>query len=300
MSNSTSTSDANGFFPYDPSEIGALIAAGLFGATAVIHVVMMVRKKTWFYTAMVIGAFSAFPPHHPSMNKLTKATVMTCGYVARYIAARNPTNLPIYVAQVLLLLLPPSLYAATIYMIYGRIVLFVNAPNASIIRPTWVTKIFVTGDVFSFLIQAAGGSMISQAGHQKLGKNVVLTGLFCQLLFFGFFLTIAIIFYLRMAKSSIRYVIPKYGKHSWRSLLVLLLVAAVVIIVRCVYRIINFSGSAMGYLMTHEVFMYIGDTVPMFAVQTMFLFIHAGDVFAKGGMAKDESSDESYIPLNGV
>ena len=95
--------------------------------------------------------------------------------------------------------------------------IFVNAPAASIIGPGKVTKIFVTGDVISFLIQAAGGAMIAQAGHQELGKKVVLTGLFCQLLFFGFFLIIAIIFDRRMAKSSARYAVPKYGRHSWRA-----------------------------------------------------------------------------------
>jgi hypothetical protein len=225
---------------------------------------------------------------------------MTCGYTARYLSAKKPDSLPIYVAQTLLILLPPSLYAATIYMIYGRIVIFVNAPEASVIRPTRVTKIFVTGDVISFLIQACGGAMTAQAAHADLGKKVVLVGLFCQLLFFGFFLTIAIIFDRRMAKSSLRYSIPKYGKHGWRALLILLLVAAFIIIGRCVYRICDFSGGPKGVLMMHEVWMYVGDTAPMFVVQTMFLFIHAGDVFPTCGVVKEARLSESYIPLDRV
>jgi hypothetical protein len=271
---------------------------------------------------------------------------MTCGYATRYLSAKKPDSLPLYVTQTLLILLPPSLYAATIYMIYGRIVLLVNAPEASVIGPGKVTKIFVTGesqifrvlflfgigsrmvamsnsswnvllpkmlernilisdslptgDVISFLIQAAGGAMIAQAGHQDLGKKVVLTGLFCQILFFGFFLIIAIIFDRRMAKSSMRYSIPKYGRHSWRALLRLLFVAAVIIIARCVYRIVSFSGGSKGTLMRHEVWMYVGDSAPMFIVQTMFVFVHAGNVFPKGGVMKDIRLDESYIALNRV
>jgi hypothetical protein len=58
MSNSTSTSSAKDLYPYDPSKIGTLATAGLFGITAFIHLVMMFRKRTWFYAAMVVGAFS--------------------------------------------------------------------------------------------------------------------------------------------------------------------------------------------------------------------------------------------------
>jgi hypothetical protein len=140
--------------------------------------------------------------------------------------------------------LPPPLYAATIYMIYERIATFVNAPDASVIGPGRVTKIFVTGDVISFLIQAAGEVIIAQAGHQDFGQRVVPTDLFCRLLFFGFFLIIAIIFNRRMGKDSMRYSIPKYGKHSCRALLRLLFVAAVITIARYCYWIVNFAGGA--------------------------------------------------------
>lgn len=179
MSKPTNTSGSNDLYPYDPSKIETLIAAGLFGITAFAHLFVMFSKRTWFYTAMVTGAFSSSPLlSQPNISLIIQ--VMTCGYAARYLSAKKPENLPLYVAQTLLILLPPSLYAATIYMVYGRIVLLVNAPDASVISPDKVTKIFVTGDVISFLIQAAGGAMIAQAGHQDLGKKVVLTGLFAN------------------------------------------------------------------------------------------------------------------------
>lgn len=298
MSKSTSTSGSNDLYPYDPSKIGTLIAAGLFGITAFAHLFIMFSKRTWFYTAMVTGAFSSSPLlSQPNISLIIQ--VMTCGYAARYLSAKKPDNLPLYVAQTLLILLPPSLYAATIYMIYGRIVFLVNAPDASVFGPGKVTKIFVTGDVISFLIQAAGGAMIAQAGHQDLGKKVVLTGLFCQLLFFGF-LIIAVIFDRRMASSSKRCSIPKYGKQTWKALLRLLFLAAVIIIARFVYRIVSFSGGSNGTLMRHEVWMYVGDSAPMFIVQTMFLFVHAGNVFPKTRVMKYVRLDESYIALNRV
>jgi hypothetical protein len=59
MSNLTSTSDSSDLYPYDPSKIGTLIAAGLFGLTAFVHLIMMFSKRTWCYAAMVTGAFSS-------------------------------------------------------------------------------------------------------------------------------------------------------------------------------------------------------------------------------------------------
>lgn len=225
---------------------------------------------------------------------------MTGGYISRFLSAKNPEQIGLYIVQSILILLPPSLYAATVYMIYGRIVHFVNAPEASVIRPTRVTKIFVVGDVFAFQVQGAGGGLMGKAENADLGKKILLVGLFAQLFFFGFFLVIAIIFDRRMAKSAKLSSVPQYGKHGWRKLLMLLLVASVIIIARCVYRMIEVGGGHDGYLMTHEWAMYVFDGAPMIVVQALFHFVHAGNVFGRAGPVKQEGLDEDYIALNDV
>jgi hypothetical protein len=204
-----------------------------------------------------------------------------------------------YIAQSLFIILPPSLYAATIYMIYGRIVVFVNAPEASIIRPTRVTKIFVIGDVISFMMQCGGGGMMAQASMANLGQKIMLIGLFSQLLFFGFFLFVSVIFWKRMRSSPARYTTPTYGKHTWLALLKLLFAAAALIILRNVYRVIEFGQGYSGYLASHEPYMYIFDTFPMFVVQAMFHLIHAGEVLPENfGMGKLYATDsEANIGL---
>jgi hypothetical protein len=45
-------------FSYTPSEPLALLAAGLFGVSAIVHLVVMIRKRTWFYMALVVGSLS--------------------------------------------------------------------------------------------------------------------------------------------------------------------------------------------------------------------------------------------------
>jgi hypothetical protein len=204
---------------------------------------------------------------------------MAGGYGLRFYSAQDPNELYPYVAQSLFIILPPSLYAATIYMIYGRMVIFVNAEEASVIKPTRVTKIFVIGDVLAFFMQAGGGGMMAKADKAEMGKNVMLAGLFVQLLFFGFFVIISLIFYFRMRSSPARFSIPQYGRFGWPALFKLLACAAVIIIARCVFRVIEFSQGHDGYLVSHEVFIYLCDTLPMFLVQVLFHVVRADKVF---------------------
>ncbi|KAF7956230.1 hypothetical protein EAE96_005150 [Botrytis aclada] len=271
-------------YSYAPSKITALVAAALFVASATYHLITMFRKKTHFYTAMVVGGF-----------------MMTAGYVFRYLSAKNTASIILYSGQSLLIILPPSLYAATIYMIYGRIVLFVNAPSASIISPKNVTKLFVGGDFVSFLMQAGGGGMMAVASISSLGEKVIIGGLLAQLVFFSIFLVIAITFERRMRSHPRAFDIPASGKKHWHKLLMLLFAAAVLIIVRCVYRVIEFSQGSTGILMSHEYYMYIMDAAPMFVVQCMFHIIHAGDVFEDGVDPKKAAlMGDNYIGLSEV
>ena len=61
-----------------------------------------------------------------------------------------------YIIQSVLLLLGPTLFAASIYMILGRMVVLLDADNYSLISPKWLTKVFVLGDVLSFFTQSGG------------------------------------------------------------------------------------------------------------------------------------------------
>ena len=222
---------------------------------------------------------------------------MTAGYVFRFISAGSPASLMPYIAQSLFIILPPSLYAATIYMIYGRLVIFVNAAEASIIRPTRVTKIFVCGDVLAFLMQSSGGGMMAQESGADMGQKMMLAGLFVQLLFLGFFLSIALIFWKRMLKSSKQYAVLQYGKHTWDTLLKIVGSAAIIIILRCIFRIIEFAQGHNGYLASHEIYMYVFDAAPMLGVQVMMHFVYATEVFGLGKHSKLRNTD-SVIDLH--
>lgn len=59
MANSVTTSD-NGIYEYKPNQSATIVMAALFGVSAVYHLIVMIRKKTWFYSSLVAGAISTY------------------------------------------------------------------------------------------------------------------------------------------------------------------------------------------------------------------------------------------------
>jgi hypothetical protein len=56
----------------------------------------------------------------------------------------------------MLILVAPPLFAASIYMTLGRIIVKLDAEKMSLVPVRFLTKIFVVGDVISFLLQCGG------------------------------------------------------------------------------------------------------------------------------------------------
>ncbi|KAL2788243.1 RTA1 like protein-domain-containing protein [Aspergillus keveii] len=229
------------FYHYDPTLAGAIIALIFYGASTGFHIFQLWKFKCYFFTTFIIGAI-----------------MMTLGYLFRAASSQDQSALGLYIGQNVCLLLPPSLYAATIYMIYGRIVLYAQAPELSIIAPGKVTKIFVLGDVFAFLLQASGGGMMAMESMAKMGQNITIVGLF--------------------KTKRVKIIHMPYG-----ALLYVLFLVSALIIVRCLYRIVEFVQGNDGYLMRHEAYLYVFDTIPMFVVQAIFHRYHPAKVLPQKG-----------------
>lgn len=82
----------------------------------------------------------------------------TVGYIGRVLSSTETPNFTKgpYVMQSALILIAPAFLAASIYMTLGRIIAMLNAERCSLIPLRFLTKIFVAGDVLSFLMQASG------------------------------------------------------------------------------------------------------------------------------------------------
>lgn len=128
-------------YNYTPSLAVAVIALLLFLGTTLAHIFLAIKHRLEFLIAFIIGGFFE-----------------TVGYAARAVNAHQAPNygtMP-YALQSLFILLAPSLFAASIYMVLGRLIRRVDGDSRSLIQSTKLTKIFVVGDILSFLVQSGG------------------------------------------------------------------------------------------------------------------------------------------------
>ncbi|OBT89316.1 hypothetical protein VE02_02567 [Pseudogymnoascus sp. 03VT05] len=262
-------------YHYDPSMVAAVIFITAFVATTLLHSYQLLRTRAWFMIPMIVGGFFEW-----------------IGYVGRAISSQESPDWTLgpYIMQALLVLVAPALFAASIYMALSRIILLVDGESHALIKKKWLTKLFVCGDVASFLIQGAGGGMQASgiASSQKNGSNLVVGGLFVQLFFFSCFIAVAVHFDIAMHKApSFR---AQDGAVPWRKHLITLYIASVLIMIRSIFRVVEYLQGYDGYLLSHEVYLYIFDAVLMFCTMVIFNIVHPSEVVAlvEGGkMAKN-------------
>lgn len=271
------------FYRYVPSQAAAIIFVLAFLTTTVLHCLQCIRSRTWYLVPLITGGFCKFirrvPSNHPLSVRVThNVTGEVVGYVGRAMSAKDQWALTPYIIQSMLLLIAPAFFAASVYMILGRIILATDGEKHSVVRKLWLTKIFVTGDVISLLAQSAGGGIMSSGSLSTMhtGEKIVVFGLFVQLIFFGFFMYASIMFYIHIGKAptskSLDPDVP-WRRHLW-----ILMVVSLSIFARSIFRVIEYCSGNDGYLLKHEIFLYLFDSCLMLLVMVLFNACHPSEV----------------------
>ncbi|KAE9574434.1 Protein RTA1 [Colletotrichum fructicola] len=265
--NSTTTEGASKgfvFYHYEPSMVAAVIFIGVFGISGLLHIWQLIRARTWYFIPFVIGCLFE-----------------TVGYLGRAMSSQEAPDYTLnpYIMQSILLLLGPALFAASIYMILGRLINLLDAGNYSLIRPNWLTKVFVLGDLLSFFAQSGGGGMLATAKSTdsvKLGENVIVGGLCTQILFFAFFMVVTLIFHMRLSRNPT----PKtYSLDTpWKGLLWVLYGTSFMILVRSLFRVAEYVQGSGGELQSKEMYIYVFDALLMGLTSVLFNWFHPSRV----------------------
>lgn len=209
--------------------------------------------------------------------------VELAGYIGRCVSAHDQEAMGPYIEQSILLLIAPTLYAGSIYMIFGRMAHLLFAEKIMIMPARFNTAVFVCGDIASLFLQAAGGGLMASADSQESGSNLVTAGLFVQIAFFGLFIINEFYFYFRVFRLPSD--IPRKTR-TWKILNLNLLVNSFLILIRSIVRAIEFIQGYSGYIASHEWFLYVFDALPMFAFSVIFIStFHIGNIY----MIQEES-----------
>ncbi|KAL4866015.1 hypothetical protein BDV12DRAFT_187731 [Aspergillus spectabilis] len=194
------------------------------------------------------------------------------GYGARINCTNNTGELMPYIIQSVFILLGPVLFAASIYMFLARLIRSVGAEKYSLIRVTRLTKTFVAGDIISFLVQGSGAGMMAMDGMADTAKGIVIGGLMVQIFVFGFFMITSMVFERRMRR------VPTASEEAWKPHLYPLYAVSVLIMVRSLFRVIEYAMGQKGYLLANEWPMYVFDAILMWAVMVIWGYWHPGTI----------------------
>jgi hypothetical protein len=187
--------------------------------------------------------------------------------------------------QALFLLVPPVLFAATLYMVYSRVVRAVHGEAHSLISLRWCTRIFVIGDMLCLNIQSSGAGLLGNPKLIKYGDTIIIFGLGLQVLIFALFMYTCLRFHLRFRTQGGKSEVP------WQAVLGMLYVTSVIISVRNVFRLVEFVMGKDSYLFENEWPAYVFDGVLMLFVMLVF-YIWYPDQLRNGGGGTRESMIE--------
>jgi magnesium-transporting ATPase (P-type) len=194
------------------------------------------------------------------------------------------------------LIVAPVFFAATIYLILGRLISRKGA-QYSFLKPKTYLWIFCTCDVLSLLVQGGGGTIASEEAEKKkstkLGTNVIVAGIIFQLITMLVFSVCGISFLIRSRHA------PQPKKETIVTFATIL--AFICIFIRNCYRTIGFLQGWTGFLSSHEIYFIALDAcMILIASITLNIFDPAAllrddDKLIANGDVCEESSTKEII-----
>lgn len=275
-----------------PNLPAAIAFTAVFTALTIAHSWKMVRTKSWFCSAFVVGGICTLLLLHIFLASRPSTKKCDCigeiiGYASRAGAYNATDSLAPYLIQAIFLVIAPVFFAASLYMVYSRIVRAVHGEAFSLISPRWTTIIFVSGDWACLNVQSAGSGLTDHPNIASIGNYIIVAGLILQVLLFIGFLVCCVIFNKRfgahMAKTGATSNVP------WQSRLYMLYLTSVFVLIRNIYRIVEFMMGQHGFLLEHEWPLYVFDGSLMILVMVGFFVWYPAQL--------QPSSRESMVEL---
>ncbi|KAK6356930.1 hypothetical protein TWF718_001268 [Orbilia javanica] len=268
--------DSTSTFLYCPSLPAAIFFAVLFGLSTITHIFQAFYHHKW-RLSWVIALGAAWE---------------TTAFGLRAAATQNPVSDALGIPSSILIYLSPLLINAYAYMVLGRMVwYYLQDKRVASIQAKRLTVIFVWLDIIAFLVQLTGASMasfrdtdsnsteqekIDSANAQKLGLNIYMGGIGFQL----FWILVFSGFAWRFRVKAVMERDQGCGVHrdsSWKQILVILYFTLLMITIRIIFRLVEFSGGSFNTkLTTTESYFYALEATPMGIACITWNIFHPG------------------------
>ncbi|KAI9063109.1 RTA1-domain-containing protein [Trametes sanguinea] len=273
MSSNDSSADNLNLYGYTPTRAVCFLFVILYSLSTIGHFWQAIRSRTWWLFPTVVLAGIA----------------EVVGWGARTKSSWDPTLRMPYIIQVSILVLAPTPLVAALFIGFGRTTARLGA-QYSRLSPKLYSRIFLTGDILSLLIQGGGGgiaaSNTTDPDKARLGSDIILGGLIIQIISMSIFCFFMADYAYRRAKdrpfrapepSSYAEAGIPAGRHVMdRKMMMLvagILISTVLVYIRSIYRIIEFANGYNGSIAHTQILFDLFDgmlvTLAMFTLNVM-------------------------------
>ncbi|GJJ74826.1 hypothetical protein EMPS_07184 [Entomortierella parvispora] len=257
------------------------------------------------------------------------AIASSIGFFCRLGIERENTSLGLFIIQNILIIATPSSFLAFNYMLYGRFIAAVDPELSSyetkskkersrfsFIPPRIVGRTFIISDICTFLIQVTAGSMLGGAGDDNpdlanVGDKLYIAGVAGQGVTYVMFTVLLSVAFSRLSaewnKTNLSASAENNTKLKRSAALVVgcLYFSSLFIIIRSVYRVVEYVQGHNGYLISKEVFLFVLDAVPLVLAIGVWAFVWPPVVFEEiaaqvrsQGYTMNDGQDGSWAPHN--
>ncbi|KAL8949545.1 MAG: hypothetical protein Q9222_004354 [Ikaeria aurantiellina] len=220
-------------------------------------------------------------------------------YVLRVLSIKYPASMGYYSGWFVLILVSPLWTNAFVYMVMGRMVFnFTTRARLFGIKAWRFTLYFVLLDIIAFIIQVGGASSASGADKPDhtilLGLHIYMGGVGLQQLLILVFFYIAFRFQQQVKRENP----DKLPQVIW--LLYAQYAVLILITVRIIFRLIEYSQGLDSTIPNHEAYQYVFDTLPMLLALFIFNVVHPGRVMpGKESDFPSRKERKNYFKGNG-
>ncbi|EEA25567.1 hypothetical protein TMatcc_006204 [Talaromyces marneffei ATCC 18224] len=245
--------DVLNIYHYVPSLAAGAVFTVLFLLSAAGHL-------TRFWMVRVI----------PSLLLAIGAIIELVGWAARIWSSKCPYNDSSFKTQVTLLVIGPVFFTAAIYLFLGELIRHYGE-RYSLLKPKTYLWTFITADVVSLLIQAAGAGIASSqltnpGGSAKHGSDVVAGGMIFQIVAMTVFVACFGVFINRMYGALSINGVRRMDNY----MITAIIFSLVVIYIRNIFRAVQMTQGFTGSLFIHEGYFIALDGAMMFLAVAVF------------------------------
>ncbi|TFK93472.1 RTA1 like protein [Polyporus arcularius HHB13444] len=266
-----SSNDIN-LYGYTPTRSVCIIFVILYSVSTLLHGFQAARSRAWFLLPTVVIAGIA----------------EVVGWGARTKSSYDPFQRTPFIIQTSILVLAPTPFVAALFVGFGRITGRLGA-QYSRLSPTLYSRIFLTADIVSLMVQGGGGGIAAGGSNDpdkaRLGSNIIIGGLVVQIISMSVFCVFMVEYVWRRINDRPFHKLA-YGEAAERQpmdrhmkmLLAGITISTVLVYIRSIYRIIEFADGFNGTIAHTQVLFNVFDGMLVTLAMYTLNFMHPGQL----------------------